>query len=81
MAVILANKRVLFTDDGRLEVFAPKLATKLNRFLKKYDNGNYMFQPGEECFFNIPQIEINDTLQAFLVKKPSQKQQPSLEST
>lgn len=37
--------------EQRLWVTCPKLATKINRILKKYDNGSYTFKLGEEAYF------------------------------
>lgn len=57
------------TSDGRLEVYNHKLATKINKFLKFYDNGDYSFKEGEEGLFRIPSNQIQLILSQFLTKK------------
>jgi hypothetical protein len=66
---ILHNNKVWFTDDGRLEVYHHKLATKLNRLLKSYDSGFYTFQQGEEAIFKISKEMVPIILKDFLYKK------------
>lgn len=66
---ILHSKHVCFTEDGRLEVYDDRLATKLNKFLKTYDSGIYKFQPGEEGLFWVPSDQIQLILSNFLSVK------------
>jgi hypothetical protein len=51
---VAKNARFHLTDDGRLEVYAAKLATSLNILLKTYENGEYRFKQGEEAVFKVP---------------------------
>jgi hypothetical protein len=74
ITTVLHNKKCWFTTDGRLEVYSPRLATKLNKYLKTYDNGNYIFQSGEEVVFKVPSDLIGFIREEFLVKKSTQKQ-------
>ena len=74
---LLHNKKVLLTSDGRLEVYNHRLATKLNKHFKEYDDGKYRFRAGEEAVFQIEPSEISFILETFLVKKP---RQPKAES-
>ncbi len=64
----LHTKRFRLFEDGRLEVYDHRLATRLNRHLKRYDNGEYTIQEGEEAVFFLSQIETIDVLSKFLSK-------------
>jgi Leu/Phe-tRNA-protein transferase len=68
---ILHNDKVWFTDDGRLEVYYHRLATKLNRLLKTYDSGLYVFEQGEEAVFMVSQDMVPVILNDYLYKKRS----------
>lgn len=63
---ILHNQKLWLTKDGRLEVYHHKLATRINRWLKYYDNGRYSFEAGEEGLFKLSQIELNEFITRFL---------------
>lgn len=69
METILHNRQVWFTADGRLEVYNHKLATKLNKFFKKYDNGKYKFEEHEEAVFNVPPNQIGYIRSLFFSQK------------
>ena len=68
---ILHNTKCWLTSDGRLEVYDAHLATKINKYLQWYMDGSlpYRFRRGEEAVFRLTQVEINDILQRFLIKK------------
>lgn len=68
---ILHNDKVWFTSDGRLEVYNHRLATKLNRLLKSYDSGLYVFEQGEEAVFKVSQDMVPVVLNDYLYKKRS----------
>lgn len=68
MDTILHNENVWFTDDGRLEIYNSRLATKINKYLKTYDNGNYVFSDGEEACFRVPSDQIQTILLTFLTR-------------
>ena len=76
MNTILHNQKVCFTDDGRLEVYDSRLATRLNKHFKKFDDGKYIFKKGEECFYSVPLTQLNMILEQFLVKKSTGKTNP-----
>lgn len=76
ITTILHNKKCWFTSDGRLEVYNAKLATRLNKFMKTYDAGKYVFKQGEEGVFKIPSNLIQMIREEFLVKKSKQQQGP-----
>ncbi len=76
MDTILHNTKVWLTTDGRLEVYDPKLATRINRYVKSYANGKYTFKPGEEAVFKLSQIELNKVLSLFLFRESTQTGKP-----
>jgi hypothetical protein len=45
-------------SDSRLEVYDHILARKLNKYFKRFEDGQYMFQPREECFFRVQQNQV-----------------------
>ena len=55
--------------SGRLEVYHYKLATKLNKYFKTYDNGLYKFLKGEEAIFFVSQNDYNEDLWKILTPK------------
>ena len=65
----LHTKKFHLYPDGRLEVYYHRLATRLNKRLKQYEDGKYIFQPGEEGLFKIGQIEYSEILSHFLAPK------------
>lgn len=70
METILHNDKVWLTADGRLEVYDSRLATRINRYLKTYDNGLYTFRSGEEAVYKLKgSDQIQFILQQFLTKK------------
>lgn len=69
MQTILHNNRCCFTSDGRLEVYYNRLATRLNRYFKSYDDGRYTFKAGEEAIFKVPKEQFNFVLVTFLSKR------------
>lgn len=69
METILHTQKCWLTSDGRLEVYNHKLATKINRFLKFYDGGDYTFKEGEEGLFRLSSDQIQLILSKFLTKK------------
>lgn len=72
ISTVLHNQKVWFTSDGRLEVYSHRLAARLNKYFKHYDNGDYIFQLGEEAVFKVPQIEHNMVLARFLTRNSTQ---------
>lgn len=66
---VLHTSKCHFTSDGRLEVYAARLATKLNKFFKKYDNGDYVFSEGEEGVYDVSPDRIQLILSTFLTRK------------
>lgn len=66
---ILHTRKCHFTSDGRLEVYDARLANRLNKLFKKFDNGEYQIQKGEEVFFNVPPNDIQSILLRFLIRK------------
>lgn len=62
------TKRFHLTLDGRLEVYDNRLATRINRFLKVYDKGQYSFKEGEEAVFRLKDVSV---MHSYLIKKGS----------
>lgn len=71
MDTILHNAQCWLTSDGRLEVYNARLATRINRYLGWYMDGRipYAFKDDEEALFRLSQVELNEVLHRFLVKK------------
>lgn len=69
METILHTTRFWLTSDGRLEVYDYKLATRLNRLLKAYDNGKYTFQEGEEALFKLESSNQIDSILCKFLRK------------
>ena len=67
----------LDTSSRRLEVYDHRLASRLNRFLKKYDDGSYSFKEGEEALFNLSQIEMAAIWRPFLRLKSTPPSPPA----
>lgn len=69
METILHTQKFWLTSDGRLEVYNHRLASRINKFLKFYDNGDYSFKEGEEGLFRLSSDQIRLILSKFLTKK------------
>lgn len=72
MKYIVHTDRFCLTDEGtygRLEMKDLRLAAKINRFLKYYENGEYAFRPHDEPVFRIPPNQIPSLIEHFLAKK------------
>lgn len=74
---LLVTKKFRLYKNGRLEVYDHRLATKLNRYTKTYQGGQYRVKKGEEAIFKIAQEEIPNILSKFLVKKSNHSKQTS----
>jgi hypothetical protein len=66
--MLLKTRKMEFYSDGRLEIYDYKLATKLNRLIKKYEGGRYRFIQGEEAIYYLHQIKTIEGLSSFLSK-------------
>ncbi len=64
----LHTKKFWLTADGRLEVYDARLATKLSKYFKKFEDGRHRFKVGEEAVFRVRQIETNEVLSLLLGK-------------
>jgi hypothetical protein len=64
MATVFRHRNVWINDSGRVEVYCYKLAKKINKELRRYEDGNYSFKPGEEAIFFIQPSQT----QSFIVK-------------
>ena len=49
----LHTKRFHLTKCGLLAVYDYQLCRRINRYLKTYDDGHYVFRPGEEALFRL----------------------------
>jgi hypothetical protein len=72
----LHTSRFRLTEDGRLEVYDARLATRLNRVLRRYDAGTYAFKRGEEAVFQVPSDQLESILRRFLAPKSAQPGDP-----
>ena len=54
------SKRVSYdAASGKLFVMNARLATAVNKVLKIYDDGKYLFQSGEEAIFKVPSNQLS----------------------
>lgn len=65
MDTVLHTIDIWATADGRIEIYNYKLATKVNRHLKSYDNGTYRFKRGEEGLFKVEPDQLRSLLSLF----------------
>lgn len=65
VTTIIHNRKLHFTSDGRLWIYKHKLATKVNKLLKWYSNGKYIFKKGEEGFFKVPPDRMSSFITLF----------------
>lgn len=63
---MLHTAKFWLTSDGRLEVYDFRLATKIEKELKRY--GGYRFKVGEEAVFRLTKSEVDTILGKFLKK-------------
>jgi hypothetical protein len=73
----LHTARFRLTEDGRLEVYDARLATRLNRALRRYEDGAYTFKRGEEAVYNLTPEQLPSILQRFLAPKSTQPGDPA----
>lgn len=77
MITELHTSKLWLTTDGRLEVYDQRLALRFNRYFKKYDDGKYPFQPGEEAVFKVvSQVDYKAVLGALKRKKSTPQKAP-----
>ena len=69
MSKLLINKKACVHDSGRVEIYDYKLASKINKKLMHYDNGDYKFKEGDEALFQVAPNLLQSFISGFLTKR------------